>query len=49
MIRESVTSIQALLLCGITFAWGLRIGNEKVESFASIMMIICSVVLMALA
>ena len=49
MIRESVTAIQALLIGGITFSWGLVIGNKKAEGLASGLMIICSIFLMATA
>lgn len=47
MFRESVTSIQALIICGITFSWGLSAGNKSARPFASTMMIIFSILLLA--
>lgn len=29
MFKESLTIIQALVVCGITFSWGLQIGEKN--------------------
>lgn len=46
-MRESVTTIQCLIVCGITFNWGLSAGNRSARTFASVMMIILSIMLFA--
>lgn len=48
MIKENVTTLQAVIMSGITFAWGLRIGNKKAENFATCMMIILGIIAMAI-
>jgi hypothetical protein len=48
MIKESVTSLQAIVMCGITFFWGLRIGNKKAENLSCCMMIILGIIAMAI-
>ena len=45
MMRESITTVQALLLCGITFSWGLSAGNKDKRPFANCLMFICSIML----
>ena len=49
MIKESLTTLQALVLAGITFAWGLRIGNKKYRNFSACMMIILGIIAFAIA
>lgn len=49
IIKESVTTLQALVLCGITFAWGLRIGNKNAENLSCCMMIILGIIAFAIA
>ncbi len=49
MIKESITTLQAVVACGITFAWGLRIGNKDAENFSSCMMIILAIIGMAIS
>lgn len=49
MFKESVTTLQALLLCVITFGFGSMIGNKKAETVASVMIIIFTVLLMSIS
>lgn len=49
MIKESITTLQALVVAGITFAWGLRIGNKKYENFSTWTMIILGIIAFAIA